>query len=119
MAVKRKAGRKSNGVNKSELIREILREMGGATRNKDVIAKLKEKSIVVSPAQVSNVKLALARKGGIRLKRRGRRGAVGRAAGGSGDSVSLSSLIAAKKLADSMGGLDRARRALDALARLS
>ncbi len=119
MAVKRKkAGRKSGGVNKSELIREILREMGGETRNKDVIAKLKEKSVVVSPAQVSNVKLAMARKSGIRLRRRRRRGAKA-VAGALNDKVSLGTLIAAKKLAESLGGLDRARRALDALAKLS
>lgn len=119
MAVKRrKAGRKSGGVNKAELIREMLRELGGDARNKDVIAKLKEKSIVVSPAQVSNVKLAVARKAGIRLRGRRRRGARA-LAGARGDNVSLGTLIAAKRLAESLGGLDRARRALDALAKLS
>ncbi len=119
MAVnQKKAGKRSSGgVNKSELIREILN--GGAdVRNKDVIATLKDRKIVVSPAQVSNVRTAMGKNGSIKLRRRGRI-ARGRPAVSSHDSVSLTSLIAAKKLAEAMGGVDRARVALDALAKLS
>lgn len=117
MALKqKKAGSRSSGVNKSELIREILNS--GDVRNKDVIATLKDRKIVVSPAQVSNVRTALAKKGNVKLRGR-RRMAGGRPAVSSHDEVSLSSLIAAKKLAEAMGGVERARVALDALARLS
>lgn len=118
MALKqKKAGSRSSGVNKSELIREILNS-GGDVRNKDVIATLKDRKIVVSPAQVSNVRTALAKKGNVKLRGR-RRMAGGRPAVSSHDEVSLSSLIAAKKLAEAMGGVERARVALDALAKLS
>lgn len=118
MAVKqKKAGKRASGVNKSELIREILN--GGAdVRNKDVIATLKDRKIVVSPAQVSNVRTAMGKNGARKLRRRGRI-ARGRPAMSTHDSVSLTSLIAAKKLAEAMGGVDRARIALDALAKLS
>jgi hypothetical protein len=34
------------------------------------------------------------------------------------DNISISSLVEAKKLAESMGGIDRALRALDALSKL-
>jgi hypothetical protein len=67
----------------------------------------------VTPAFVSTVKStdklkSKRRKGG------GRRG--GRAA--SGDSVSMDSLLKAKKLAEQMGGVEVAKAALDAYAKL-
>ena len=116
MAVKRKkAGKRGADVNKAELIREILNSESGV-RNRDVIATLKLRNVEVSPAQVSNVRKSLANRGGLQLVGRGGRLAAAARAGT--DTVSLSALVAAKKLADSLGGLERARLALDALAQL-
>lgn len=118
MAVKRKkAGKRGAEVNKAELIREILNSDSGV-RNRDVIATLKLRKVEVSPAQVSNVRKALARRSGLQLAGRGRGGRLAAAALAGTDTVSLSTLVAAKKLADLLGGLERARLALDALAQL-
>lgn len=116
MAVKTRKRSRSSAVNKSELIREILLGPGDA-RNRDVIATLGERKVRVSPAQVSNVRAVLIKKGELKPGRSKGKGRV-RAAVGDAE-ISLDVLLEAKKLAQSLGGIDRARRALDALAKLS
>ncbi|MBI2826528.1 MAG: hypothetical protein HYX69_17785 [Planctomycetia bacterium] len=77
------------------------------------MAALKAKGTTVSSAQVSNIKASLRKRKG----RRGRKaGAVSRDANGT---VSLDLLLEAKKLADRIGGVEVAKRLLDALHRLS
>lgn len=87
--------------NKASKIREFLAERPDASA-KEVVAALAAQRVRVSPAQVYNIKSTGAKPG-----RPGRPQASG-----------YDSLVQAKKLADAMGGIDEARRALDVLAKL-
>ena len=87
---------------KAAKIREYLAAHPDA-KAADVVAALKSQRVMVSAAQVYNLKAA---KG--KPKRRVK------AAGGD----TLSALIEAKKLADKLGGVERARAAVNALAKL-
>jgi len=108
------------GVNKSEEIRKIASAKSGKVRPKDVIAALKEKGIVVSSPQVSMVLKRM----GFRRRSRGI-AAAGRPAGSArmdgaraNGPVTLEDLLTARKLAEQLGGTDRALLALEALKRL-
>jgi hypothetical protein len=90
---------------KSAAIREYLAANPG-TRTKDVIAALKQKGIRVSGPMVSTLKGKL---GGSVKKR---------AAAGHNQSPSIEDLIEAKKLADRLGGVDKASAAVAVLAKL-
>jgi hypothetical protein len=101
---------------KSQAIRDAYARLGPRTRPRDVIADLKSQGIAVSSAQVSMVRKSM----GIR-KRRRRAGTVERTAPTTRTaegSVSVSDLIAAKQLADQMGGVKVVRKALETLERL-
>jgi hypothetical protein len=84
--------------NKAAKIREMLGELGADVPAKEVVAALAARRVRVSPAQVYNV-----------------RSAEGKPKAKSGR---YDELVQAKKLADAMGGIDQARAALDALAKL-
>ena len=114
MAKKRSAA----GANKSQAIRDYLSAQPEATPN-EIVAGLKQQGITVSPGLASNVKYTSGRASRKVRGRRGRR--VGRPAGrtrGSNGALSASDLIEAKKLADQLGGIEQARRALEALEEL-
>ena len=98
------------GVNKAKLIRDYAGQNADAGP-KAISAAMKEQGVVASPAYVSTI-LALARK----AKRKGKRGPGRKAAPTGGDFLSM--LIKAKKLAQQLGGVDQAKAALDALAKL-
>ena len=114
-----RAKSKDNGANKSQAIRDMFNSMGKKARPRDLIARLTEKGVDVSPALVSNV---LSR---TRKRRRGakipRLVAAGRTrvrvSRGGGD-VSMHSLLGAKKLVEQVGSVDEAKKAIDALSRL-
>jgi len=92
-------------VNKAEKIREAFGNLGADARPKDVIAHLAANKIKVAPAQVSNIKATL-----------GKRKPAGKKSQGG---LALPDLLAAKKLVESIGSIDRARDAIEALAKLS
>ncbi|HET6883879.1 MAG TPA: hypothetical protein VFI31_27240 [Pirellulales bacterium] len=106
---------------KADSIRRVAQGMGKRVRPRDVIAALRAEGIEVSFAQVGQVLKTM----GMRRRRRGRKSA--RAGTNSarathataGTSISLDALIAAKKLADQLGGVQAAKQAMDALAKLS
>ena len=101
---------------KAEAIRDAIKSMGKRVRPRDVIASLAEKGIHVSSAQVSTVAKSM----GMR-RRRGRQPAVAGVASRTSHvsaAISIEDLIAAKKLADHLGGIDRAKVAIDALIKL-
>lgn len=100
---KAKNGRARSGGSKADAIREMFNEMGADARPRDIIAALKGKGIVVTSAQVSTLRNKLGSNG------------VGKIAGGP---VAYEHLLAAKQLAERLGGIDEARRALDSFARL-
>lgn len=109
----KKASKEGGGTNKAKTIRDYAEANPGAGP-KAISAALKEQAVDASPAYVSTI-LALARK----AKRKGKK-AVGRPAGGGGGAGGdyLSVLIKAKKLAEQLGGVDKAKAALDALVKL-
>lgn len=101
---------------KSQSIREAYSRLGRRTRPRDIIADLKTQGIQVSSAQVSMVRKSM----GIK-KRRRRAGSIERAPATTSNAegtVSVSDLIAAKHLADQMGGVKVVRKALETLERL-
>jgi hypothetical protein len=106
------------GPNKSKAIRDYKSKNDGAGP-KEIAEALGKDGVKVTPAFVSTVLSNDRRKAGKpgRRRRRGGRRAVGRPAGGMGGS-SFDRLVQAKRLADQMGGVDKARAALDALARI-
>ena len=103
----------AGGPNKSKAIRNYLAAHKGAGPT-EVAAALKKEGIDVTPAFVSNIK---SKSKVIRSKRKVKRGRpVGSGAGGG--SISMSALLEAKKLAEQVGGIDKAAEAVAALKRL-
>jgi len=88
--------------NKAAKIRQVLSDNPHASA-KEVVELLAAQRTRVSAAQVYNIKSTM-----------GATGPTGR----SGKSGKYDQLIQAKKLADAMGGIDKARAALDVLAKL-
>ena len=108
------ARKKARGANKSELIRNYRIENpdSGPKAISEALTKVGHK---VTPAFVSTVLSNDKRRSGKPKGRRGRRPA---GAASNNGAVALNQLIQAKKLADQMGGVDKARTALDSLAKL-
>lgn len=106
---------------KADSIRRVAGGMGKRVRPRDVIAALRAEGLKVSFAQVGQVLKTM----GMRRRRRGRKPAGEGAASArttrtnASTTISLDALIAAKKLADQLGGVQAAKQAMDALARLS
>lgn len=106
---------------KADSIRRVAGGMGKRVRPRDVVAALREEGLDVSFAQVGHVLKSM----GMRRRRGGRKPGGARAAGtraahaNASATISLDALIAAKKLADQLGGVQAAKQAVDALARIS
>ena len=92
---------------KSQAIRDQLSATPDAA-TKDVIAALKSQGIKVSGQMVSTLKAKMKGTG----KRRGRKKAS------ANGKLDIEILIRAKKLAEQLGGVEKARAAIDALAKL-
>ncbi len=116
----------SADTSKADLIRAVARESDGPVRPRDVIATLAERGVTASSAQVSQVLAAM----GLRRRRRRRKGTAAAApAAGARRSVrqgsrgaemlQLDHLVAAKHLCEKVGGIEAAKTALDALAKLA
>jgi hypothetical protein len=97
---------RKGGQNRSAAIR-AYKEKNPDARPKAIAEGLAKDGIKVSAGYVSTVLSNERRKGGKRRKKRG-----GGRSGGYAD------LVQAKRLADAMGGIDKARSALNALARI-
>ena len=95
-------------VNKAQLIKDALAATPDASPA-EIAKSLKKHGITA--AYVSNIKSTAQPK-----KKRGR--PAGKKAGTSSDKVSLGQLVKAKKLADALGGVDKAKGLLDAVAKL-
>jgi hypothetical protein len=96
---------RKGGQNRSAAIR-AFKEKNPDARPKAIAEGLAKDGVKVSAGYVSTVLSNERRKGG---KRRKRRGGGGRA---------YADLVQAKRLADAMGGIDKARSALSALAKI-
>jgi hypothetical protein len=97
---------------KSQAIREYL-TANSAAKGNDVVAALKANGIKVSSQMVSTIKARM----GAGPKKRGRR-KKSASAKRNGAMISLGVLVQAKKLAESLGGVEKAKEAMDALAKL-
>lgn len=101
---KSRAAKGKNGHgSKADAIRTMFDQMGASARPRDIVAALAERGIKVTSAQVSTLRKAPRR--------------VGRATAAIGN-VSFDHLVAAKSLADRLGGIENARQALEQFARL-
>ncbi len=115
------AKKRSGGISKSDMIRTTSAEnpTAGPTEIANLIQKVH--NVKVSPAMVSTV-LSQDRSRGNAPARRGRPPAAKKAgrprSNSSGDRMSVDALVRIKKLADEMGGVEEARRALDALSQI-
>ncbi len=101
----RRGKRGGAGTSKADAIRQQFAELGVDARPRDVIAALKRRRIVVTSAQVSMLRRTLSTNGAKRSA------AVG--------AVSYDHLLAAKHLAQRLGGVDKARQALESYAKLT
>jgi hypothetical protein len=110
--------RKRRGGNKSVAIREYL--ANHSDEGPSAVARaLSKPGFVITPSFVSNVKL-MDKKKGRRKAKRGRPPGSGKKRGRrAGDSVSMSALMEAKKLAAAMGGIEKAKAALNAYSRIT
>ncbi len=113
----KKTTKTHGSINKAEEIRKTAKELGGKkVRPKDVIAALASKGITVAPAQVS----ATLKAAGMRRTRRKKSAAAPQAHHKSAAAeITLEHLLAAKVLVGKLGGVEVAKKALDAWARLA
>lgn len=109
------AKKTKEGPNKSDSIRAYLAEKPKAGPT-EIAQALKAQGVDVSVALVSAIKAKNKPKRGRKPGPKAKPGPKTRS-GGSG--VTLELLLAAKKLADQLGGIDKAKEAIDMLARLS
>ena len=98
-------------VNVSKIIREYYADHP-KDKPKAIAAALAEQGLDIKPGYVSTI-LTLTRKKAGKAARRERK-----AGSGAGSAGAVEKLIAAKKLVDQMGGIDKAQEALSALARI-
>jgi hypothetical protein len=105
-------------INKTQLILDALAKYPNETPM-EIADRLK--AYKISAGYVSTIKSA--RKAGKKkaAKKSKQVGKTGRRArrNGDGDNVSMSSLVKAKQLADELGGVEKAKAVLDALAKLT
>jgi hypothetical protein len=105
---KRRVSRRRSDFNKSQAVRDYLNAKPEA-KPKEIQEAIKEQhGVEISTQMISTIKTKM--RGGMG-KRRGR----GRKAGGP---LSAAQLLEIKKLTDQIGGVDRAREAIDMLAKL-
>ena len=107
------------GDNKSQAIRTYLKANRGEGPTA-VATALGKQGVKVTAAYVSTIKLLDKRKKKGSAKKAGKKSGA-KAAGRSQarkDTVSMSTLLEAKRLAAQMGGVDKAKTALDALSKL-
>ena len=100
---------RKSGQNRSAAIR-AYKESNKNAKPKEIAEALAKDGTKVSAAYVSTVLSNERRKSGRGGRRKKR--------GGAGGARAYADLVQAKKLADAMGGIDRARSALSALARI-
>ena len=112
---KKKTGR-TRANSKSGAVRAYLAKNPEAGPT-EVARELKKAGIQISPAHVSAVKAALKRSTGANGHAANGRGRRGRRPA-SADAVSLNSLIEARVFAARVGGVEKARELITALARL-
>lgn len=95
-------------LNKSQMIREYAKTNAGLGPT-EIARNMSHGKFKISPALVSQV---------LKKKRKKRKYTRRESANGAGDQISLEAIMAAKKLADSLGGVAQAKAAVDVLAKV-
>lgn len=113
MSTKKKVVRKRvvkrKGPNKADAVREAL-TANPKQKNSEIVAALAAKDIKVAPSQVSNIRKKMF--GGTATRRVSKRTAGAKASG----PLTLTSLLEAKAFANKVGGVENARKLVEALA---
>jgi len=102
-----------SGVNKSQAIRDYMAAHPRA-KPKAVAAALVEQGVQVTPMFVSAVKTNAKKQGRQKVRGAARRPGL-QSVGGATTSLSIDHLVAAKRFVDSVGGVARARAAMEAV----
>ncbi len=114
-AAKAAASTNAAGGTKAEAIRDVAKGMEKPFRPRDVRDVLATQGIDASTTQIGQVLRSM----GMKRKRR-RKAAVGAAAPAvASNGLSINDLVAAKKVVEQVGSVEKVREALAALARLS
>jgi hypothetical protein len=109
-ALARSSAEPTSGT-KADAIREAAKSLPKPIRPRDVIAALAEKGIAVSNAQVGQVLKGM----GMKRQRRGRRMVTETVA----PTLTLESLLAAKKLVNQLGSVEAAKQAVKSISSLT
>ncbi len=105
----KKTTKSTDKINKSQAIRDALKNSPNASP-KELSAELTAKGIDASPTYVSMIKF------NMKAKRKGPKKV--RSANQTGDTLSASELLEAKKLVDRVGSIEKAQSLLGTLKRL-
>ena len=111
MAKKKAGGKRADST--SAKIRAVFAKLGLDAASKDVIAVLSANGVTASSALVANVKARL-----IDRPQAGRPASTAPGKSPVGDGLLEQTLMDAKRLVDKVGSVERAKMALDLLARL-
>lgn len=103
----KKPQRARGAESKADAIRSKFDQLGYDARPRDVIAALKRDGVIVTSAQVSMLRAKLSANG-----------KPAKTTPSTASSVPFEHLVAARQLADQLGGIHRARAALESFAKL-
>ena len=104
------AKRKRGGVNVSQLVRDY-KSQHKRSKPKDIAEALSAGGTKISPQYVSTVLSNWRRKKGRKAKR-------APASSNNGSGLDVAQLVKAKALVEKLGGIDQAKKAVDALAKI-
>ena len=106
-------------VNKTQAVKDYLAENPDAA-TKDVVAAMKKQRITVSPNYVSTIRSkGKGKKKGVAKKKVAAKKKAAPKKKAADDKISLSAIMEAKKLAAKLGGIENAKEAISALAKLT
>jgi hypothetical protein len=104
------AKRKKRGVNVSQLVRDY-KSQHKRSKPKDIAAAISAQGTKISPQYVSTVLSNWRRKKGRKAKR-------APAASSNGSGIDVAQLVKAKVLVEKLGGVEQAKKMVDALAKI-
>jgi hypothetical protein len=105
--------RKTNGINKSEAIRQAFKELGDKAMPKEVVAHLAKKGIQVKPNMVSILKSKEKKKSSSSAPKGANTTAAVRSTGSNGSVADR--LVQLRSLAESFGGVHELQKIVNAM----
>ena len=101
-------------LNKTKAVKEYMAQHPRAKPKKIAEDLTKQYGIEFKPTAVSTIKHQLKKSGALK----GRRGPRRQQGAGAANRIDISELVAAKKMAERLGGVEKTRQILDVLAQL-